>query len=261
MKNLMIVVATALVALASSAQQSAATARKPMLGPDGKPVRVLNKEKLLAAQMKRFGGFVKDVREQRGKVVVVNAQDAAKVEWLKAVVADFEEMGKYAIETQKGEFKFPKPTVVGEASLFVVDDPALPMSLVAPESRWAMVNIAPLKTEKVAFFEARVKKEMTRGMANLLGAGDSQYPMCLNGCITKAEDLDQFTSTKLPVDLIARIKKYPAGYGITPYKKATYRQSVHDGWGAQPTNEFQKAIWDEIHTLPTKPITIEPEKK
>lgn len=33
--------------------------------------------------------------------------------------------------------------------------------------------------------------------------------------------------------------------------------SEEAGWAAQPTNDYQKAVWDQVHALPDKPLTIE----
>lgn len=251
---------TLLIALTAALTLGTALADTAPVQGKKKPPR-LTKEKLQAMQMKRFGGIVTDTRNQRGSIVVVNAQSSAKAEWFTPVIDEIKEFVHVKFEVKDGAFDFADPKVEGSACVFVIDDPKMPMALVAPESRWTMFNIAKIKSEKPAFFEARVKKMLVRSLAYLMGAADSQYPMCLTGCVTKPEDLDQFPMTTLPVDVLGKMEKYIAGYGVTPWKRATYKQSVHEGWGAQPTNEFQKAIWDEIHTLPTKPITIEPETK
>lgn len=241
----------------------AAVAEKTVPMHNGKPIaQKIDKDALLRVQMRQFGGFVNDVRGQKGKVVIVNVQSAANVAWFDEIIKSFDKMVKIAVEVAPGSFDLAAPKVQGSASVFVVDDPKLPMSLVAPESKWAMVNVSSLKTDKPAFFEARVKKATTRAMAYLLGSADSQYPLCVTGCVTKPEDLDQFVYTsKLPIDITGKMAKYVPGLGITPYKKSTYKNAVREGWAPQPTNEFQKAIWDAIHTLPTKPIEIKPETK
>ena len=46
-------------------------------------------------------------------------------------------------------------------------------------------------------------------------------------------------------------------FGITRERRVPYRVAVQEGWAAQPTNDYQKAIWQEIHAIPDKPITIE----
>lgn len=253
MKTLLIAL-TAALAFGSALAETAPTQGKK------KPPR-LTKEKMQMMQMKRFGGIVIDTRNQRGSIAIVNAQSSAKAEWFNPVISEIEQFVHVKFEVKTGAFDFGSPQVQGSACVFVIDDPAMPMSLIAPESRWTMFNIAKIKSEKPAFFEARVKKMLVRSLAYLMGAADSQYPMCLTGCVTKPEDLDQFPMTSLPVDVLGKMEKYIAGYGVTPWKRSTYKNAVHEGWAHQPTNEFQKAIWDEIHTLPTKPITIEPEKK
>lgn len=238
-------------------------AEKPVQMHNGRPIaQKIDPEQLKRVQMRQFGGPIRDVREQKGKVVIVNAQSAADKGWFKEVCEYFDKMVKITVETAPGSFELPSPKIAGDASVFVVDDPKLPMSLVAPEAKWAMVNVAPLKTDKEQFFRARVQKATVRGLAYVLGAADSQYPLALTGCVTKPEDLDAIVyATKLPIDTIGKIAKYAPNLGITPYRQTNYKTAVREGWAPQPTNEFQKAIWDSIHTLPTKPIVIQPEKK
>lgn len=50
-------------------------------------------------------------------------------------------------------------------------------------------------------------------------------------------------------------------YGINTIAIATYRTACQQGWAPAPTNDVQKAIWDEVHTLPSEPIKIKPESK
>ena len=33
--------------------------------------------------------------------------------------------------------------------------------------------------------------------------------------------------------------------GIKPARMTTYRKAVEEGWAPAPTNDFQKAIWEE----------------
>ena len=50
--------------------------------------------------------------------------------------------------------------------------------------------------------------------------------------------------------------------GITPYRRTTYREACQEGWAPQPTNDVQKAIWEQVKADkergPTNPITIPP---
>ena len=171
---------------------------------------------------------------------------------------------RFNIEVAEGAFEFPSPKVMGEASLFVIDDENMPPLLSAPESRWVAVNVAPLAKgagEKPQFFAARVQKELTRGFAILAGAQNSGYPDALVGCVTKPADLDRFIDCRLPIDVINRFAPYLAGYGITPEVVTTYRKACEEGWAPAPTNEIQRAIWQKVHQTPEKPTKIEYDPK
>ena len=64
----------------------------------------------------------------------------------------------------------------------------------------------------------------------------------------------------LPVDVGARVNSYLNYCGVKPLQRVTYRRACQEGWAHQPTNSFQKAVWDEVHQIPQKPITIKYDK-
>ncbi len=209
------------------------------------------------AMLKHFGGFIKDKRSQKGSFSIVNAQESAKVEWLAEAGEVFAKDLRIAVNVVSGTFDMTRPSIVGSASVFVVDDEKLPISLIAPEARWAVVNIASLRHNSEAFFKARVMKAVTRAMVLLLGGADSQYPMCIMGSVVKASDLDKYPDSRLPVDVLDRMQKNMSVIGMAPFKITTYRKACEDGWAPQPTNEYQQAIWDKVHAMPEKPMKIE----
>lgn len=256
MKKLIISIA-ALAAFNIMAAETAAPA--PVSG--GKPVaKKIDRAKLQAALYKRNGGNLKLPDSQKGRVVYVNAQKKAPTNWLKQNADVFAANTKIQIDVEEGAFSFPNPKIHGEASLYVIDDPAMPPLLSAPESRWAMVNVAPLATgagEKPQFFAARVQKELTRGFCLLAGTQTSNYPNSLLGCVTKPADLDLFEDCRLPVDILGRFVPYLEGYGVKPYILSTYRKACQEGWAPAPTNDVQQAIWDKVHQTPAEPIKIE----
>ena len=67
--------------------------------------------------------------------------------------------------------------------------------------------------------------------------------------------------SRLPVDVIKRFGPYLEGYGVNPEKIVSYRKACEEGWAPQPTNDFQKAVWDDVHAMPSEPIKIKPEEK
>lgn len=230
------------------------------------------KEEIADRIARHTGGRLVRPGTRTGEVVYVNCQTRAPKELLEESVAYFEDCSKFNITIQDGTFNLANPEIKGNTSLFVVDDEALPPLLLAPESRWAMVNVAPLAKgygEKPAFFNARVKKELTRGFAMLCGATNSGYPHALTGGIAETKMLDKHVDARLPVDVIARFAPYMEPFGVTPAVITTYRRACQEGWAPAPTNEYQKVIWEQIQsekaeTLkgPTKPrkIKFDPKK-
>lgn len=228
----------------------------------------LSKEEFKEMIYRKTGGKIKQPNVQKGVLVYVNAQTKVPVEWIQANADEFAENVQIEIRVEEGQFELPNPQVAGDASLFIVDDEKLPSLLVAPEQKWAMVNVAPLTSgrgAKEAFLKARVQKELTRGFCMLAGATASNYPNSITGCITKPEQLDRFVNTQLPVDIPERFKEYLKGYGIVPYNLVTYKTACQEGWAPEPTNEVQQVIWEKIKAeqseKPSNPLTIKPGDK
>lgn len=214
-------------------------------------------EKIQEMKMKFLGGDLIDRRKQSGIVYIVNSQKTIDDALLDAPLDRFSKEVHVDFKREIGDFDITSPTIKGNATVFIIDSPKLPMSLIALEARWAVVNVSQLKCEKMPFFESRTKKEIFRVLCQLLGVGCSKWPNCITGCITKGEDLDQLTKISFPVEFKERFKAYLPGLGITPWKMSNYQQAVKEGWAPTPTNEYQKAIWDKAHALPKTPMKIE----
>ena len=208
--------------------------------------------------MKKVGGLVARPGTQRGEIFYVNCQKRAPREWIDESIAYFREETKFRISYVEGSFDLASPKVEGNATLFIIDDEKLPPILVAPESRWAFVNVHHIaKEERPAFFQARTKKELSRGFAYLCGAANSQFPMALTRGLVDHSDLDKNMDYRLPVDLFQRFRTYMEPLGVTPQIQVIYRKAVQEGWAPSPTNEYQKAIWDKVHSVPKSPMKIE----
>ena len=54
-----------------------------------------------------------------------------------------------------------------------------------------------------------------------------------------------------------RFAPYLKGYGITPKAYSTYKKACEEGWAPQPVNDAQRKIWNQVHAIPDKPLTIE----
>lgn len=210
--------------------------------------------------LKRLGGYVAKPNTAQGQIVIVNAQNKVRAELIAEAINNVNEKLHYRISYTNGEFSLPSPKIEGEATLYVIDDASMPTLLSAPENRWAMVNLTRLSSgigDKKKILESRVKKELTRGFCLLCGTQDSNYKESLLGCKTKPEDLDKHLDCRLPIDIPKRFGPYLAEYGIEPEVVLPYRQACMEGWAPQPTNEIQRTVWNEVHAIPDKPITIE----
>lgn len=143
------------------------------------------------------------------------------------------------------------------ALLIIVDDPQQPSILVAPENRWAVLNVSSLITEKTDVLNLRLKKELWRTVGYLMGAAYAGSGQCVMKPVLKIKDLDALEVSTLGLESIYKIQLALGKYGIAPEKVSTYRKACEEGWAPMPTNNFQKAIWEEVkakkaaNTLPS----------
>lgn len=210
------------------------------------------------------GGKLIALYKTTKKIYYVNAQKRVGKDVIDAARRKMQETLRTPVDFAEGTFDLKSPKIEGELSLYVIDDESLPMSLVAPEGRWAFVNVAPLakgRGEKPQFLEARVRKECARVGCMLFGGISSSYKQNLLSFVGSPEDLDKFESDNLPVDGPMRCSRYLLGMGVKPYRKVSYRKACEEGWAPPPTNDVQKAIWDKVHAMPTEPLKIKPETK
>lgn len=210
----------------------------------------------------KFGGFLADTRSQKGRLVIVNAQNEVDAAIIAGSTDKFKKDARIRIEHEKGEFDLKTAKRIGEATVYVISDETLPATLIAADDRWGFVNVAKLRTDKPEFFRARVSKGIIRVAGFVLGAGDSGlYPLCLTGHVKSPEALDQIPNVQLPVDVMDRLFKAMDDIGIHPYTRTTYRKACEEGWAPAPTNDIQKAVWDKVHELPSKPLKVEYDPK
>lgn len=221
-------------------------------------------------EMRMFGGYVRKAGSAKGKVVVLNAQQRVpKTDLLPA-------LGKIASDirpeielkdTNEQLLPNPQPAIRsagGNIGVVVVDDSRYPSLLIAPEEGWAIINVAALASDKpdTVKLAARTRKEILRGFA--LAGGCSfmaRGPFVLRPSIRRASDLDFIKEECYGVEAINTLAYSLRYYGVTPWLVTTYENACSFGWAPQPTNEYQKAIWDKVHAIPQKPIKIEYNEK
>lgn len=218
--------------------------------------------------MEKHGGYVTVKGTPSGSIVVVNAQSRvapdnfditkyAVTKWLDGLVRI--ESGEAISVVNAAE---AKKRLKADFAIFVVDDASLPPSLVAIEAQWAILNVGALATGNAndEIVRIRARNEFSRVFSVLCGGFCSQYPAPLTNMVTEIADLDKCLAEP-PGDVGVRVKGYLEKRGIQPERKVLYRKAVQEGWAAQPTNEYQKAVWDEVRSLPQKPMRIEYDAK
>ena len=152
-----------------------------------------------------------------------------------------------------------------QAVVFIVDSSLLPPTLIAPEARWAVVNVAPIfagvEEERRS---CRLGVAFLRTACRLLGSDASRFATsCLAPAGTVA-DFDRLDKCFITVDTMIAMLQYIEHIGLRPYQIKSYRDACEDGDAPAPTNDVQKAIWEKVKADkergPTNPITIQPPK-
>ncbi len=136
----------------------------------------------------------------------------------------------------------------GVAAVVVVGDTAkYPSLLIAPEARWALVNVAALGGAGVTAetLADRTRKEVWRAFGYLMGAGHTNFEMCLMKPVFSTSDLDGLRAQAVCPEPFNQILAAADKMGIKPLRRGTYLQALQQGWAPEPANEFQKALWEQ----------------
>jgi len=206
-----------------------------------------------AGRLARAGGEVVRPDSFTGKVSIVNRQRRLPASDCEAVAKMLAELTQCNIVSDGGEG--------ATITLHVIDDPKEPVVLIAPEDRWGRLNVAKLVDDlpgeraKEKFFAPRARKMIIKALSLLMGGGSSQFPGNVMNTATVRE-LDACQEA-VPVDMVDNYLAYLRAVGVRPAVRTTYRKACKEGWAPAPTNDLQRAIWNETRKLPEKPIKIE----
>ena len=138
----------------------------------------------------------------------------------------------------------------------------LPALSVYPEERIGIVNADQLKGgDDPTLPEMRVSKEVWRAIGFVGGLGFSPAENDIMQPIYTIKELDANRYPFIQPMNMARMQTMWKRFGVKKERRIPYRVAVQEGWAAQPTNDYQKAVWKEVHTVPDKPITIEYDPK
>ena len=250
-----------LTAIVSLAFSSHAELRKHKYSEEE---RQAQREKFRAAT----GGLVFDTRKVGVAVSIINTQDVVKEDFLRARTDYYS--GRifckvvYCHTNATVNLVNAKNIVSsfqGAGGVLLVANDELPTLVVLPESKAAIVNVKALSVDSPTeeTLQARVSKELTRAIAFTLGVGYSERSGGPMSPISSLKDLDAIMADGFSNDTIMSITKFVNRMGIGHYRRTTYLKACEEGWASPPADEYQKAIWDKVHALPTEPIKIKPE--
>lgn len=122
-----------------------------------------------------------------------------------------------------------------------------PSLAVFPEDRVAVINASRLKPgdgQSGTLFEERLGKEIWRGVAFVLGGYASEHPCALKAVDSLATlDNECLHMTCPPVNFKAM--DFARKIGVAPYGPVPYGIAVRRGWAPPPTNDIQRAVWED----------------
>lgn len=177
-----------------------------------------------------------------GRVAIVSAEDkdAALLAEVatnmgKILMIDIGvEKGVWSLASADAAFKAAKAQV----AVFVVDDATLPISLVAPESKWGVVNRKNMN-------DRQLRKAVTRVALSLLGAANSRYEASAMYPAYSLADLDKGEDS-VTVDTVMAVFQTLDKLGIKQYRQISYRDACIEGVAPKPTTELERKIAKSI---------------
>ena len=212
-----------------------------------------------AARMARTGGVVTR-REPGAAVVIIDARPAGGAGDLDALKREMERFCMVAFEVRRQPMgwrdtplKVARAALGGKAAAGVAvvlseEGDGAPGLTVFPEDRMAFVNAtrackgAPPGTEA-----RRVTTQLWRAVCFAAGGVNTRSPHCaLSSTVLAPEDLDGLSAFMPCPEACAQVEASAAKLGLARVRTATYRTACAQGWAPAPTNDFQRAIWEEV---------------
>ena len=215
-----------------------------------------------------LGGEITVWPKDPGKFLFINAQSSVANDVIAKPIDSI--ASEFAIDIQKVDGAAPDIRTIpatlkglgAKGGIWIVDDPSMPISLVAAENGWAILNVAPLTADSPdsAKLTKRIGKFVLRTFANINGISDStMMPACVMKQAVGVAGVDGLICSTYSPEACSKIGSYLAMAGYKRCQRGTYYDACEEGWAPAPTNAVQKAIWDKVHQLPTQPLTIQRE--
>ena len=222
------------------------------------------KATIMAIALRKYGGPVTKPGSGEGVIKIVNAQKDVSVNSLPDAVTEFTGRFHYSVEITNGEPVTVETAaqrlsaIKANAAVFIVSNKALPRILVSPEEGWAIINASTLKNgaKDDAEVASRLDKEVVRAICFIGGLGQGSG-MAIMHPVSYSVDLDAIPNTRVTGDASKRFALVMPSFGLEPKVVKNYRTAVQEGWAPAPTNDIQRAIWNDVRKIPENPIKIE----
>lgn len=196
------------------------------------------------------GGWWEKPNSGSGVIQIVNGQKRVPATEFKSVIRtiQFDVNVHFAV--------VEKPMEKAEITIELIDDPKAKSFVVYPDECRAVANVAPLAADNPSqdVLNARVRKTLLRAFGYVGGATGGAEGNALD--IMK--DLKRLDAAKqqLPGDYVLRCDRFLERAGVKKYYRLPYRVACQKGYANQPTNQWEKLVWDEVHQKPTKGLKI-----
>lgn len=185
------------------------------------------------------GGAMDFPGTPRGTIRIVSTQK-------RVAVSDFERVLKMFGSNLAYDIAIVEADCDATLKINIVDDPKAPVLLVAPEDRWAQINVAKLAADnpKPTFLAARTRKMIFRAFSFLTAGTASDMP--LFGSLRSIKELDRIVESGFNIDVIMRTRKYLEHLDVMPREPSSYYNVLSAGYDIAPTNDYQKAIYEKV---------------
>lgn len=226
--------------------------------------------------LKLTGGEIQRPGVKQGEVAFLNGQKTVPSSELMPIAKKLAKMLRIKFDVRdvelqegpKGPEEAFKKSGVDFAVVIVECDKCDNTIAIFPEKKYAVVNVSALRANggEGAFLTARTKKEAIRAFFYVAGAAAAPMQGNLMSAMKDGmSDLDKLTPDAIPVEVVGRVSNYLDQMGCETRAFVTYRQACKEGWAPAPTNDYQKTIWNRIHSEkekgPPNALKIVPPKK
>ena len=205
--------------------------------------------------LRKTGGFIHQAAEgPRALFLDARAKPTAALDevarvyklatYLDADVAKEARGGVTPLEVAKAKMAAAKPLML----VVVVDGcPEQPILAVYPEERVGVVNADRLKGGggDPSAPEMRVTKEVWRAVGFIGGLGFSPAENDIMQPIYSLKELDANRFPFIQPMNMARMQRMWRRFGVKKERRIPYRVAVREGWAPAPTNDVQRAVWEE----------------